>query len=419
MKLSKICPKINEDILLLALEEHDYSVNDAMDLLTGTGMDDAMTTFLVRVFPGVRRDIIDQEIADCYGRYLNVFSRMVMKYHAYWKPHPDPTTSALSLSPPTKYHPDFLADGHEEETAEAAWWTTLADTVRWQVTPAVPDDLTWRTIVSACHLTDKSYSPRLAGLVGNLPGPYCKRALDALKVLPAYSIMVNLASNDLHHELCYSIVSVLASNGVAAPSAIAWAWEKSSDVPAENFVLRHAASTYGKTSSTIWLARNKTMLELRRKSFGIPTDPVVVDDDMNDGQDGFSVQDVPVSPTVSRVTRTSAGSKKKEKVNPYSKPINKKRASDDDVRAAEPVRAGRRTAIIDDIIELTSESEADKDELGTRGRLSPTLDAEEVKTIAAAPRPLIMSPSTVSPKKVHKKSASTRKSPVKTRSTKI
>ena len=98
--ISKRCPKINEDILLLALEEHDFNVNDAMDLLTGVGADDAMISFLTRVFPGVPRVTIEIEIAECYGKYFDVFSRMVMKYHAYWKPHPDPTTSALSLSPP-------------------------------------------------------------------------------------------------------------------------------------------------------------------------------------------------------------------------------------------------------------------------------------------------------------------------------
>ena len=136
--ISKICPKINEDILLLALEEHDFNVNDPVDLLTGTGMDDPMTSFLTRVFPGVPRVTIEIEIAECYGKYLNVFSRMVMKYHSYWKPHPDPTTSALSLSPPTRYRPDFLADGPEEEAAEASWWKTLADTVRWQVAPPPP-----------------------------------------------------------------------------------------------------------------------------------------------------------------------------------------------------------------------------------------------------------------------------------------
>ena len=183
---------------MLALEEHDFNVNDALDLLTGAGMDDSMVTFLVRVFPGVHRSVIDKEIADCYGKYWSVFSRMVMKYHTYWRPHPDPTTSALSLTPPTKYRPDFIADGPEEEAVEAAWWKSLADTVRWQVQPPPPDELTWRTVVSACHLTHKSWSPRLAGMVRNLSSPDHAKALSGLNVLPAYSLMVDLASNETH-----------------------------------------------------------------------------------------------------------------------------------------------------------------------------------------------------------------------------
>ena len=300
--ISKVFPRTNEDILLLALEEHDFNVNDAVDLLAGTGMDNSMMTFLVRVFPGVKRSIIDQEIADCYGKYLNVFSRMVMKYHAYWKPHPDPTTSALSLTPPSKYRPDFLADGPEEEAVEASWWKTLADTVRWQVQPPPPDELTWRTIVSACHLTHKSWSPRLAGMVSNLSGPDHARALSGLNTLPAYSLMVDLASNDSHRALCLSTVTALATNGVAAPGALAWAFEMSSEDPAENFVIRHAASTYSKTSSTIWLARNKAMLAHREKSFSNATGRILIDVDADDVHDEFSEKDVPASPTVSRVT---------------------------------------------------------------------------------------------------------------------
>ena len=415
VSISKICPKINKDILLLALEEHNFNVNDAVDLLTGTGMDDAMTTFLTRVFPGVPRVTIEIEVAECYGKYLNVFSRMVMKYHSYWKPHPDPTTSALSLSPPARYRPDFIADGLEEETTEAAWWKTLADTVRWQVEPPAPNELTWRTIVSACHLTHKSYSPRLAGLVSNLSGPDREKALAALRVLPAYSAMVDLASNDLHRALCLSTVTALAANGVTAPGAIAWAFEMSSDNPAENFVLRHAASTYSKTSSTIWLARNKAMLAHRQKSFNAPVDPIVVDD----AEDGFSVRDVPVSPTVSRITRTSAGSKRKGKANPYSKPVDKKRASDDDVRAAEPWLKGKEKA--QDIIELTSDLDANADSSHTMTRLpSPVTEVDENdKTATVTPKPVIMSPSIVSPRKTIKKTAPTRKSPVKTRSKNI
>ena len=428
LKLSKMCPKVNEDILLLALEEHDFVVNEAAELLTGVRSDDAMTSFLVRVFPGVPRQTIDKEVARCYRRYMEVFSKMVMEYHLYWKPHPDPTTSALSLSPPTRYRPDFQANGHKEEK-ESDWWRTLADTVRWQVTPPVPNNDTWATVISACCLTQKSYSPRLAGLVGSLAGPDSDRALEALKVLPAYSDMINLASSASHwREVCLGIVIVLTTQGIAAPSAIAWAFEQASANPAERFVLNNALRTYGKTSSTIWLARNKAMFALREKSFREPIAPILVDNEDIDKQDGSSAIEVPVSPTVSQVTRTSIGSKKKGKEvqSPYpvSQPISKRRASDDDVRAAQTV-IERKHKVPDDIIKLTSKLDADIDDSRTKKRHVSPGNAEDntAEPPTVTPKPVIMSPSPVSPRKVKKKSTSSksapaRKSPVKTHSTK-
>ena len=421
LKLSKLCPKVNEDILLLALEEHDFIVNDAAELLTGVGSDDAITSFLVKVFPGVPKGEIDAEVARCYGRYMEVFSKMVMKYHSYWKPHPDPTTSALSLSPPTHYRPDFRADGYEEERKESEWWWTLADTVRWQVTPPISNNDTWATVISVCHLTQKSYSPRLAGLIGSLAGPDSTQALDALKVLPAYSDMIDLASSASHwRDVCLGIVVVLTTQGIAAPGAVAWAFEQASANPAETFVLNNAVRTYGKTSSTVWLARNKAMFAFREKSFGEPSGPILVEDEVVDEHDGSSVAEVPVSPTVSQITRTSAGSKKKGKEiqSPYpvSRPLSQRRASDDDVRAAQSI-VERKRKLPDDIIELTSESEADMDDSRTeKHHVSPG--------ITRTPKPVIMSPSQVSPRKAKtkkstsSKTAPTRKSPVKTRSTK-
>ena len=430
MKLSKLCPKVNEDILLLALEEHDFVVSDAAELLTGVGSDEAMTSFLVKVFPGVPRGEIDAEVARCYGRYMEVFSKMVMKYHSYWKPHPDPTTSALSLSPPTRYRPDFRADGHEEEKKESEWWRTLVDTVHWQVTPPVSSNDTWATIVSACHLTQKSYSPRLAGLVGSLAGPDSTQALDALKVLPAYSDMIDLASSASHwRDVCLSIVVVLTTQGIAAPGAVAWAFEQASASPTESFVLNNAVRTYGKTSSTVWLARNKAMFTFREKSFGEPVGPILVDDEDVDKHDGYSAVEVPVSPTISRITRTSAGSKKKGKEiqSPYpvSRPLSKRRASDDDVRAAQSI-VERKRKLPDNIIELTSESEADMDDSKTeKCHVSPGIARNSPAELPIrTPKPVIMSPSQVSPRKTKakkstsSKTAPTRKSPVKTRSTK-
>src|SRR5258706_11100391 len=57
--LSKRCPHVNEDMLLIALEEHNFVVEDATNLLLGVGMDDALSAFLVKVFPKVPRSIID------------------------------------------------------------------------------------------------------------------------------------------------------------------------------------------------------------------------------------------------------------------------------------------------------------------------------------------------------------------------
>ena len=421
--ISKRCPKINEDILLLALEEHDFNVDDALDLLTGVGADDAMISFLTKVFPGVPRVTIEIEIAECYGKYFDVFARLVMKFHSYWKPHPDPTTSALSLSPPTRYRPDFSADGFEEEKVEAAWWRTLADTIRWQVQPPVPDNQTWTTIISACYLTSKSYSPRLAGMVRNLAGPDSAKALEGLKVLPAYATMVDLATNAQYRDMCTSIVAVLTSNGMAAPGAVAWAFEKALDSPPELFVLRNAAGTYEKTSSTIWIARNKAMFALREKSFNDNADRVLIDVDADDVRDGLSAKDVPTSPTISRVTRTSAGAKTKtsKAQSPYPavKPRGRTRASDDDVRAAEYTAKGKRV-VHDDIIELTSESDADQESRMTPKHPSPANSADALpSTVDETPKPTIMSPSIVSPKKkTGKKPAPAKRSPVKTRSAK-
>src|SRR5258706_10717781 len=48
--LSKRCPLVNEDVLLVALEELNFDVDSAADLLLGVDMDHAMTAFLVKVF---------------------------------------------------------------------------------------------------------------------------------------------------------------------------------------------------------------------------------------------------------------------------------------------------------------------------------------------------------------------------------
>src|SRR5258706_9277107 len=113
-KLSKCCPHINEDVLIIALEEHNFIVEDATDLLLGIDMDDALSAFLVKVFPKVPRAIIDDRVSNCYGHYLETFTTLVKEFHPYWNPHPHTLPSALSLSPPAAYRPDFTSDGSIE-----------------------------------------------------------------------------------------------------------------------------------------------------------------------------------------------------------------------------------------------------------------------------------------------------------------
>ena len=242
--------------------------------------------------------------------------------------------------------------------------------------------------------------------------------------------MINLASSASHwREVCLRVVVVLATQGIAAPGTVAWAFEQASSNPAEKYVLYNAVRTYSKTSSTVWLAQNKAMFAFRDKSFGQPVNPILVDDEDADKQDGDSAVEVPVSPTVSWVTRMSVGSKKKGKEiqSPYpvSRPLSKRRASDDDVRAAQSV-IERKRKIPDDIIELTSESDANMDDSKTeRHHASPDITGgDTIEPPVITPQPVIMSPSPVTPRKTkQKKSASSRtaparKSPVKTRSTK-
>ena len=160
----------------------------------------------------------------------------------------------------------------------------------------------------------------------------------------------------------------------------------------------------------------------------MPIAPISIDDEDIDKQDGTSTIEVPVSPTISRVTRTSGGSKKKGKETqspyPVSRPLGKRKASDDDVRAAQSI-IERKRKVPDDIIELTSESDADMDDSRTEKRhVSPDINEDNTAgPPMVMPKAVIMSPSPVSPRKAKKKStasksAPTRKSPVKTRSTK-
>ena len=196
--LSRRCPHVNEDMLIIALEEHNFVVDDATDLLLGIGMDDAMSAFLVKVFPQVPHSIIDDQLSNCYRRYLETFTSLVKEFHPYWNPHPHALPSAMSLSPPTVYRPDFTSDRSIEMDKESDWWSTLASTIRWQVSAPSPDNNTWTTVMRACMLSPRSFSPRLADLACRLIGPESKDAFSTLMILLAYTTLVDLASNDAY-----------------------------------------------------------------------------------------------------------------------------------------------------------------------------------------------------------------------------
>src|SRR5258706_16434959 len=110
--LSKRCPLVNEDVLLVALEELNFDVDSAADLLLGVDMDDAMTAFLVKVFPQVPRQVIVDRITACYGRYFETFSSLVKEFHPYWNPRPLGLPSALTSVPPPILHFNCLYCHH-------------------------------------------------------------------------------------------------------------------------------------------------------------------------------------------------------------------------------------------------------------------------------------------------------------------
>src|SRR5258706_4383341 len=226
--LSRHCPHVNEDMLIVTLEEHTFVVEDAADLLLGVGMDDAMTAFLVKVFLKVPCSVIDDRVSCCYSHYLETFASMVKEFHPYWTPHPDALPSALSLSPPSVYRPDFTSDGSTELEKESDWWSTLASTIRWQVSAPSPDNNTWATVMKACLLSHKSYSPRLADLVSKLFGPEGEDAFSRLVILLAYTTLVDLASNVAYRDVCANIVHVLTTHSMASPGAVAWVYEYAS-----------------------------------------------------------------------------------------------------------------------------------------------------------------------------------------------
>ena len=285
---------------------------------------------------------------------------------------------------------------------------TTISTVRWQVSDPAPDNDTWDTVRKACQLDHHTYSPHLADLVQCLYSPEEHGALSVLTTLPAFPLLADLAANDAYRDTCANIVLVLASHGMAAPGAIAWAHHYASTRPLYQVSLQAAALNYPKLSSTIWTARNNFLYRWRDQSASPRPNANIFDVDAEsvtssplsaaDPTPIPSIVEVPVSPSVSRVTKTSRGSKK-DNTKPYpgAKPPGARRASDDNVCVAQSLASRPRPLPpADEIIELTSDSDAvaGESELGT-----PT--ARRVRSPASTPDapPTIMPPSVVSPRK--------------------
>ena len=128
--------------------------------------------------------------------------------------------------------------------------------------------------------------------------------------------------------------------------------------------------------------------------------------------DDASIALAPVSPSISRITWTSAGSKSKKPIPyPSSKPPTRRRATDDDVHAAQTLVRPPAPTLPEDVIVLTSDSGiSEADDLATRtARKAPSPDLPAVSPVsepASEPAseqdrspPIIMSPSIVSPRK--------------------
>src|SRR5258706_7457936 len=409
--LSKRCPLINEDVLLIALEEHNFVMDDATDLLLGVGMDDAMSAFLVKVFPQVPRHVITDRLSNCYRRYFETFTSLVKEFHPYWNPRPFALPSALSLSPPAAYRPDFTSDGSTEVDKESAWWSTLANTVRWQVSAPSPDNNTWNTVMKACALSPKSYSPCLADLASKLTSPECESALSTLVLLLAYSMLIDLASHVAYRDICTSIVHILTTHGMASPGAVAWLYECASTNADLQSSLSTSIPLYFKLSSSIWATCNTVLYAYRAEAAMPRSEQLFIDVDASSivstsgALDDDSIAVAPVSPTVSCATCTSTGSKSKKPIPyPLSKPPAQRRATDDDVRAAQTLVRPPAPPLPEEVIELTSDSGlSEMEDLASRTVLkapSPMLAvASPVSSPAteqpSPPPPIITSPSPI------------------------
>ena len=401
----KSFPGVNEDVLLLILEEFNYDCTLAWGTINLTADYSAAIDSLCNAFPHVPRSTINDAWSERPGQYINVFHSLVLEHHPLWHPKA-PKASALSLSPPTA-PPVFIADGHIEVKKEADWWKTLVNTARWQVTDPEPDPNTWRIISDACRITERSYSPRLASLIEGLISDAWKSPLAELSILPAYAALCDLAGDVMSCIHCKNIVSVLASHGMVAPGAIAWAFEISQHDPDSFRGLRDSISLYCKYSSAIWSSRNKSLLAYRASMEGPRPGAEVLDVDASSAGpaspaltrhvapsaiEDASLIELPVSPSISRATKTSAGSRLKAKV-PYppSKPEKSRRASDDDVRAAQSLIQAPSLPPAQEVIEISGDSEmsessfAVSDTIRKKPSVEPSPEPDSTDTEKADP----------------------------------
>ena len=263
-------------------------------------------------------------------------------------------------------------------------------------------------------LSPTSYSPRLADLASKLIGPDGESAFSTLMILLAYTTLVDLASNAAYRDICTSIVHVLTTHGMASPGAVAWIYECASSNPGMMSSLSSSIPLYHKLSSSIWASRNTALYAYQAEAAAPRSEQLFIDADASSivstsgALDDASIALAPVSPSVSHVTRTSAGSKSMKPVPyPSSKPPAWRRATDDDVRAAQTLVRPPAPTLLEEVIKLTSDSGlSETGDLVTRTVTkapspilpegSPVLDpvSEQDQT-----PPIIMSPSLVPPRK--------------------
>ena len=123
------------------------------------------------------------------------------------------------------------------------------------------------------------------------------------------------------------------------------------------------------------------VLDVDASSVG-PTSPSLTRRAAPSAIEDASLIELPVSPSVSRATRTSTGSRLKPKV-PYppSKPEKSRRASDDDVRAAQSLVQAPSLPPAKEVIEISGDSEMSESSFA----VSPTI--RKKASVEPSPKP--------------------------------